>query len=114
MSERKVISRNLHHSRPRTEQDPLNQTAAEFEFLSAKYESKITPATKKVRAQIARNAAAVMVQSCFRGWVIRRKFISVMYGKVSILTHGDPEKSNDGLPDTRDLTIQVQHIMLMW
>ncbi|KAI8926807.1 hypothetical protein BC831DRAFT_455080 [Entophlyctis helioformis] len=66
----------------------------------------LTPVEQIRRSQLARSAAALLIQSCFRGWRTRRKFISIVHAKMSILTHGDSLKSLAGLPGVDDLSVQ--------
>nr|KAJ3421230.1 hypothetical protein HK105_004159 [Polyrhizophydium stewartii] len=57
-------------------------------------------------AQLARSAATLVIQSIFRGWSTRRKFILVVHAKLSAMTLGDSDKSVAGLPGVDDLSVQ--------
>jgi hypothetical protein len=60
-----------------------------------------------LKDQLAKSAAAVMIQSCFRGWVIRRKYIAVIFSKLTAqsISSGGYRKY-DTLPDISDLNVQ--------
>ena len=49
------------------------------------------------RVQLAKSAAAIVIQSCYRGWVIRKKYLRVLSFKWSVMTLEEPLKDL-GLP----------------
>ncbi|KAJ3076016.1 hypothetical protein HDU98_005965 [Podochytrium sp. JEL0797] len=60
-----------------------------------------------LKEQLARSAAAIMIQSFVRGFLVRRKFIAVVYAKLTIDSHNTvSSKYLGGLPAVVDLTVQ--------
>ncbi|KAI9333705.1 hypothetical protein BDR26DRAFT_921236 [Obelidium mucronatum] len=60
-----------------------------------------------LKEQLARSAAAITIQSFIRGFLIRRKFIAVVYAKLTIDSHDtDTSKVVGDLPPVIDLNIQ--------
>ncbi|KAJ3299461.1 hypothetical protein HK104_008817 [Borealophlyctis nickersoniae] len=64
-----------------------------------------------LKDQLARSAAAIVIQSALRGWRTRRKFVAVMWARLSVQTHWVDGELGDGvwergMPDVRDLTVQ--------
>ncbi|KAJ3083642.1 hypothetical protein HDU99_007655 [Rhizoclosmatium hyalinum] len=64
-----------------------------------------------LKEQLARSAAAIMIQSFMRGFLVRRKFIAVVYAKLTMDSHDtDTFKGLTGLPSVFDLSIQEKVI----
>ncbi|KAJ3027103.1 UNVERIFIED_CONTAM: hypothetical protein HDU68_004489 [Siphonaria sp. JEL0065] len=64
-----------------------------------------------LKEQLARSAAAIMIQSFIRGFLIRRKFIAVVYAKLTVDSHDtDTSKVVSELPPVIDLNIQERVI----
>ncbi|KAJ3037680.1 hypothetical protein HDV00_001402 [Rhizophlyctis rosea] len=65
-----------------------------------------------LKEQLARSAAAIIIQSAVRGWQTRRKFVAVMYWRMSTETHGlDDYEMYPVMPDVSDLTVQERLIL---
>jgi intracellular sulfur oxidation DsrE/DsrF family protein len=61
------------------------------------------------KEQLARSAAAICIQSLFKGWLTRRKYIAVVHSKLTVESlASDTEKNQDGMPQIQDLSLQVQ------
>ncbi|KAJ3101151.1 hypothetical protein HDU97_001617 [Phlyctochytrium planicorne] len=60
-----------------------------------------------LKEQLARSAGAILIQCVFRGWVIRRKYVAVVYYHLTkqSVTSGE-SKIYTGLPDVSDFTVQ--------
>ncbi|KAI8900075.1 hypothetical protein BC833DRAFT_315649 [Globomyces pollinis-pini] len=56
--------------------------------------------------QLARSAACLMIQACFRGWSTRRRYIVIINAIISTKTHRDGALLDPLLPNVRDLRIQ--------
>ncbi|KAI8815402.1 hypothetical protein BJ742DRAFT_864615 [Cladochytrium replicatum] len=64
-----------------------------------------------LRDQLAKSAAAIMIQSVWRGITIRRKYLAVVQAKLSLLTLSNESGfSFKGLPDAHDVHVQVSMI----
>ncbi|KAI8853408.1 hypothetical protein BC829DRAFT_382734 [Chytridium lagenaria] len=60
-----------------------------------------------LREQLARSAAAILVQCLFRGWTVRRKYVAVVYFNLTKQSVSSNEsKILAGLPDLDDLSVQ--------
>eukprot|EP00842_Homolaphlyctis_polyrhiza_P003575 jgi/Hompol1/4218/HPOL_003588-RA len=80
--------------------------ASNLQQLYEKAQAVASPIELILRAQLARSAATLMIQSVYRGWSTRRKYIAVAQAKLSIMTYGESDKSLNGLPSVDDLSIQ--------
>ncbi|KAL5040302.1 hypothetical protein BDV3_006587 [Batrachochytrium dendrobatidis] len=69
-------------------------------------DGELSAMEKISRTQLARSAASLLIQSCFRGWRTRKRFIAVMHARLSIQTFLEVPKILEGLPDVKDLTTQ--------
>ncbi|KAJ3053643.1 hypothetical protein HK097_003756 [Rhizophlyctis rosea] len=66
----------------------------------------------QLKEQLARSAAAIIIQSAVRGWMTRRKFVAVMYWRMSTETHGEGDfEMYPGLPSVADLSVQERLIL---
>ncbi|KAJ3249311.1 hypothetical protein HDU77_007793 [Chytriomyces hyalinus] len=64
-----------------------------------------------LKEQLSRSAASIVIQSLFRGFLIRRKYIAVKYHRLTIKSHDtESKKVINGLPGVVDLTIQERLI----
>ncbi|KAJ3250168.1 hypothetical protein HDU77_006935, partial [Chytriomyces hyalinus] len=64
-----------------------------------------------LKEQLSRSAASIVIQSLFRGFLIRRKYIAVKYHRLTIKSHDtESKKVTNGLPGVVDLTIQERLI----
>jgi hypothetical protein len=63
--------------------------------------------TSKIQQlQLARSAAALIIQAVFRGWATRKRFILIVNALVSIQTHRDGILVDAELPPIKDLRVQ--------
>ncbi|KAJ2998919.1 hypothetical protein HDV02_003894 [Globomyces sp. JEL0801] len=60
--------------------------------------------------QLARSAACLMIQACFRGWSTRRRYIVIINAIISTKTHRDGALLDPLLPNVRDLRIQKMKV----
>ena len=61
-----------------------------------------------LKDQLARSAAAIIIQAQFRGWVVKRKYIAVVFARLTIQSISSGGTRNiDGLPSIFDLSLQV-------
>ncbi|KAJ3121872.1 hypothetical protein HK100_012198 [Physocladia obscura] len=82
-----------------------NQSTSEA-IVEAKEKEK-----ELLREQLSKSAAAIMIQSCARGYLVRKKFVSVVYAKLTVNSHDtDSSKIISELPQVLDLTIQEKVI----
>lgn len=58
--------------------------------------------------QLARSAAALIIQSCYRGWATRKRYILIITALLSIQTHLEGPLIDSELPSAKDFKIQVK------
>lgn len=74
-------------------------------------EELVRQKTSKIQQeQLARSAAAIIIQSCFRGWATRKRYIIIITALLSIKTHRDGALTDSLLPDVNDFKTQVSEV----
>jgi hypothetical protein len=73
----------------------------------SKEEIAVQKASKIQQEQLARSAACLMIQSCFRGWATRKRYILIITALLSVRTHRD-DMIDDALPKVKDVKVQVE------
>ncbi len=70
--------------------------------------------TNKIQQeQLARSAASLVIQSVFRGWATRKRYVLIVTALLSIRTHEDGSIDPSGLPSVKDLKQQVGCLLLI-
>ncbi|KAJ3214895.1 hypothetical protein HDU67_001097 [Dinochytrium kinnereticum] len=91
--------------------DAANGLRASSALHRAQSPALLTPISRKeeiaLKEQLARSAASILIQCAFRGWIVRRKYVAVVYYHLTkqSVTSGE-SKIYNGLPDVDDLSVQ--------
>ncbi|KAJ3260109.1 hypothetical protein HK103_001185 [Boothiomyces macroporosus] len=56
--------------------------------------------------QLARSAACLIIQACFRGWATRKRYVAIINSMISNKTHRDGPLSDNQLPNIYNLVVQ--------
>ncbi|KAH6578467.1 hypothetical protein BASA61_000225 [Batrachochytrium salamandrivorans] len=103
------VPQNLHqHHRPTSAQSggvrPTSRSSVQQ--MTPVIVSELSPTQQLNIVQLARSAAALIIQSCYRGWSIRRKYLLVAHARLSIISHSEATKELQDLPGVDDFTEQ--------
>jgi hypothetical protein len=75
--------------------------------IDDKEEVVLRRTTKIQQLQLARSAAAVLIQAVYRGWMCRLRFNDLLNSFLSTKRHGGYELFDVDRPNVRDLRVQV-------
>eukprot|EP00833_Pecoramyces_ruminatium_P008240 jgi/Orpsp1_1/1182272/evm.model.c7180000080573.2 len=93
--------------------DKKEITAREEKIISSPELEDMFNTGKQLRVFLSRSAAAVTIQSYWRMYITRKKYILVMYGELSYITNTNSTERNPNmpyLPSITDLSVQEKLI----
>ncbi|KAJ3324296.1 hypothetical protein HDV06_000335 [Boothiomyces sp. JEL0866] len=79
------------------------------ELTEQEIKEKVT--TQIQQDQLARSAACLTIQACFRGWATRKRYIAIINSMISNKTHRDGQLTDSQLPHVDNLAVQATGII---